>query len=306
MGKRTVLLAAGMGIALAVPAWGQGGGNGPPNHPSITFEGQTFTPAIILGRNMGTAAEQEEQFPPHRMIGNVYYVGTKRLASYLIVTPAGNILLDTTYERNVPTIAKSVAQLGFKFTDVKIILGNHAHGDHMEGDALAKQMTGGAQVVAMAEDVPALAHMRPGGKPHPIDRVIVDGDTVSLGGVTLTAHLTPGHTRGCTTWTDPVTDNGQTYNVVFGCSLRAGNTISPDVAKEFDKSFAVVRTIPCDVMLGDHGSEFDLLGKYAKLKPGAPNPYIDKATCTREIDMEEAMYHAIMAEQAAKGPPLSN
>jgi metallo-beta-lactamase class B len=92
--------------------------------------------------------------------------------------------------------------------------------------------------------------------------------------------------------------------VVFGCSLRAGNSISPDVAREFDKSFSVVRTIPCDVQLGDHGSEFDLLGKYPKLKPGAPNPYIDKASCSRETDMEEAMYHAIMAEQAAK--PATN
>ena len=306
MGKRTLLWTA---MALAAPgliamdfipaAWGQGGG--PPNHPSIQFQGQTFTPAAILGRNMGTAADQAEQFPPHKIIGNIYYVGVKTLATYLIVTPAGNILIDTTYEKNVPTIAKSVDQLGFKFTDTKIILGNHAHGDHMEGDALAKQMTG-AQVMAMAEDIPALAHIRPGGKVHPIDRVFVDGDTVSLGGVTLTAHLTPGHTHGCTTWTTTASENGQTYNVVFGCSLRAGNFVSADVAKEFDKSFSIVRTFPCDVLLGDHGSEFDLLGKYPKLKPGAPNPYIDKATCTREADMEEAMYHAIMAEQAAAKP----
>ena len=146
------------------------------------------------------------------------------------------------------------------------------------------------------------------GKPHPIDRVIVDSDTVSLGGTTLTAHLTAGHTHGCTTWTTTAAENGQTYNVVFGCSLRAGNFISPEVATEFTKSFALVRTLPCDVQLGDHTSEYDMEGKYAKLKPGAPNPYIDKPSCTKEIDMEEAMYHAIMAEQAAKpaGPPLSN
>jgi metallo-beta-lactamase class B len=294
-----------MGVALAAPcfipiglvpaAWGQGA----PDHPSIQFQGQNFTPAAILSRNMGTPADQTEQFPPHRMIGDIYYVGTKTLSSFLIVTPAGDILLDTTYERNVPTIAKSVAQLGFKFSDIKIILGNHAHGDHMEGDALAKEMTG-AQVVAMAEDVPALARIRPGGKPHPIDRVILDGDTVSLGGVTLTAHLTPGHTRGCTTWTTTAGENGRTYNVVFGCSLRAGNTISPENAAEFTKSFALVRTLPCDVLLGDHGSEFDLLGKYPRLKPGAPNPYIDKASCSREADMEEAMFHAILAEQDAR------
>ena len=298
MGKRIALSAALLSAALAGPAWSQGA----PNHPTITFEGQTFTPSGILSRNMGTTEEQSEQFPPHKIIGNIYYVGTKKLTSFLIVTPAGDILMNTTYDTNVPVIAKSVADLGFKFSDIKIILGNHAHNDHMEGDAQAKELSGGAQVMAMAEDVPALAHLRPGGKPHPIDRVLVDGDTVSLGSVTLTAHLTPGHTHGCTTWTTTVTDGGKPYNVVFGCSLRAGNFINPDVEKEFIKSFGVVRTYPCDVQLGDHGSEFDLLGKYPKLKPGAPNPYIDKASCSREIDMEEAMFHAIMAEQAAKVP----
>src|SRR6185312_8360914 len=133
------------------------------------------------------------QFPPHHIIGNIYYVGLKTLSSFLVVTPQGDILIDTTYEKNVPTIAKSVEQLGFKFSDIKIILGNHAHGDHMEGDALAKQMTG-AQVIAMAEDVPQLRGIKPGGKAHPIDKIIHDGDTVSLGGTVLTAHLTPGHT----------------------------------------------------------------------------------------------------------------
>jgi metallo-beta-lactamase class B len=299
----SLVASAAMMCAVAGPAWAQGGG--PPNHPAITVGGQTFTPLSILTRNMGTAADQAEQFPPHHIIGNIYYVGLKTLASYLIVTPAGDILLDTTYERNVPTIAKSVAQLGFKFSDIKIILGNHAHGDHMEGDALAKQMTG-AQVVAMAEDVPALAHIKPGGKPHPIDRVIVDGETVSLGGVTLTAHLTPGHTHGCTTWTMPATENGQTYNVVFGCSLRAGNVITPDVEAEFNRSFKLVRTLPCDVQLGDHPSEYGMIEKYGRLKPGAPNPFIDKPSCTREIDMEEAMFHAILAEQAAAKTPATN
>ena len=125
----------------------------------------------------------------------IYYVGTGSLASFLVVTPDGDILINSTYERTVPVIQKSVADLGFKFSDIKIILGSHAHGDHMEGDALVKQLTG-AQVMAMAEDVPALQNMKPGGKPHPIDKVLHDGDEVKLGGVTLTAHLTPGHTRG--------------------------------------------------------------------------------------------------------------
>jgi metallo-beta-lactamase class B len=292
--KHKLYLAVAL-AALTSPAWAQGGA---PSHPTITMGGQSFTPLGILTRNMGTAADQAEQFPPHKIIGNIYYVGTKTLASYLIVTPAGSILMDTTYEANVPTIAKSVAQLGFKFSDIKIILGNHAHGDHMEGDALAKQMTG-AQVVAMAEDVPALAHIMPGGKPHPIDRVIIDGDTVSLGDTTLTAHLTPGHTRGCTTWTMAAMENGQSYNVVFGCSLRAPSVITPQIEAEFNHSFKTVRALPCDVQLGDHNSEYGMIEKHARLAAGGPNPYIDKPSCTRETDMEEAMFHAILAEQAA-------
>ncbi len=268
----------------------------PPDHPSVTVKGQVYTPRSILARNMGTEADQTTQFPPHKIVGNIYYVGTKTLSSFLIVTPQGNILLDSTYERNVPVIQKSVEQLGFKFSDVKILLGNHAHGDHQEGDALVKQMTG-AQVIAMAEDVPALQAMKPGGKEHPIDKVIHDGDKVTLGGVTLVAHLTPGHTRGCTSWTTTAQDGGRTYNVLFGCSLRPPATITPPIAEEFNRSFKLVRTLPCDIQLGDHGAQYNMQVKYAKLKPGAPNPFVDPANCMVEADVEEAMFHAIMAEQ---------
>jgi metallo-beta-lactamase class B len=196
-----------------------------------------------------------------------------------------------------------VEQLGFKFTDVKILLGNHAHGDHMEGDAAVKQLTG-AQVEVMAEDVADLQKMKPGGKEHPIDKILHDGDSVTLGGTTLDAHLTAGHTHGCTTWTDKVADGGKTYNVVFGCSLRSPAVLTPPVIAEFDRSFEVVRTIPCDIQLGDHPGEFGLHEKYAMMKPGAPNPFIDAATCKGEINMEEAMFHAILAEQqkAASSP----
>ena len=169
-----------------------------PDHPSVTAQGTTFTPRSILARNMGTPDDQTTAFPPHNIVGNVYYVGTKTLSAFLIVTPQGNILIDSTYERNVRTLQKSIEQLGFKFSETRILLGNHAHGDHMEGDALVKELTG-AQVVSMAEDVPALKAMKPGGKEHPVDRIIHDGDTVILGEATLTAHLTAGHTRGATT-----------------------------------------------------------------------------------------------------------
>jgi len=268
-----------------------------PDHPSVTAQGTTFTPRSILARNMGTPDDQTTAFPPHNIVGNVYYVGTKTLSAFLVVTPKGNILIDSTYERNVRTVQKSIEQLGFKFSETRILLGNHAHGDHMEGDALVKELTG-AQVVSMAEDVPALKAMKPGGKEHPVDRIIHDGDTVTLGEATLTAHLTAGHTRGATTWTLPVTEAGKTYQVVFYTSLRSPNVLTLPVIDEFNRSFAVVRKLPCDVPLGDHPSEYGMTAKYAKRKPGAPNPFIDPSGCHLESDMQEAMFEAILAEQA--------
>ena len=279
-------------LFVAVSAFGQGG----PDHPSITVHGQVYTPRSILSRNMGTDADQTTQFPPHKIIGNIYYVGTKTLSSFLIVTPQGNILMDSTYERNVPVIQKSVSDLGFKFSDVKILLGNHAHGDHQEGDAMVKELTG-AQVIAMAEDVDTLKAIKPGGKEHPIDKIIHDGDSVTLGGTKLVAHLTAGHTPGCTTWTTTVRDGGKDYNVVFHCSLRAQGNLTPALVDQFNRSFKVVRALPCDVPLGDHGAQYNMQEKYAKLQNGGRNPFIEPATCTLEADIEEAMFHAILAEQ---------
>jgi metallo-beta-lactamase class B len=301
-----MLMKIHIAVAMAVLAPALGGAQAQtqiaaamaPDHPAVTVAGNSYTPISILRRNMGTPADQLEPFPPHHIVGNIYYVGSRSLSSFLIVTPQGNILINTIYEANVPAIAKSAAQLGFKFGDTKIILGNHAHGDHMEGDALAKEITD-ARVLVMAQDVPALAAIKPGGKRHPIDEIITDGDTVTLGGTVLTAHLTAGHTRGCTTWTTTATENGKTYNVVYGCSLRSPDMITPAIEAEFSHSFQVVRALPCDVQLGDHPAEYGMAAKFAKLTPGAPNPFVDKASCTAETDIQEAMFHAILQEQAA-------
>jgi metallo-beta-lactamase class B len=284
-----LLLCAGASPGLAQ--------NPPPaDHPSVTVRGVTYTPRSILARNMGSEADRVTQFPPHKVIGNIYYVGTTTLSSFLVVTPQGNILIDSTYERNVPTIEKSVAQLGFKFSDIKILLGNHAHGDHQEGDALVKQLTG-AQVMVMAEDVPAIQAIKPGGKEHPIDRTLHDGEEVTLGGTTLVAHLTPGHTHGCTTWTMKAQEGGRTFNLMFGCSLRSPGVLTPAIVDEFNRSFPLVRALPCDVPLGDHGAQYNMQEKFARAKSGGRNPFIDPETCTFEADIEEAMFRAILAEQ---------
>src|SRR6476469_4366041 len=203
--NRSWIVAAGGLAALAAAVVHAQRGAGPADRPSVTVKGRTYTPASILARNMGTAEDQETVFPPHRIVGNVYYVGTRTLSSFLIATPQGHILINSTYERNVRTIEKSVTQLGFKFSDIKILLATHAHDDHQEGDALLKELTG-AQVMVMQEDVAAAQGIKPGGKTHPIDRVLHDGEEVTLGGTTLVAHLTPGHTHGATTWTMKAVD----------------------------------------------------------------------------------------------------
>jgi metallo-beta-lactamase class B len=223
----------------------------------------------------------DEPFPPHNVIGNVYYVGTKGLANFLITTPDGNILINSDFERNVPTIRASVEKLGFRFRDTKILLGSHAHGDHMAGDAMVKELTG-ALVMAMAEDVPALENMRPGNKPHPINRVLHDGDRVTLASTTLVAHLTPGHTKGCTTWTMKVQDSGKTYDVVIVGSVNVnqgyilvGNQRYPQIADDYVRTFKILQSLPVDVFLGAHGNYYGMEAKYARMKTGGPNPFID-------------------------------
>jgi len=291
-----VLIVAGASAAIAL-AQGQ-----PPDLPSVTVRGQTYTPRSILARNMGTEADQTTAFPPHRVIGNIYYVGTRTLSSFLITSPEGHILINSTYERNVRTIERSVTQLGFKFSDVKILLGTHAHGDHQEGDALVKELTS-AQVVVMREDVEALAAIKPGGKAHPIDRTIADGDQVVLGGNTLVAHLTPGHTPGCTTWTMQAQANGKPLNVVFACSYRAPGRVTPEVESQFNRTFKSVRSLPCDVPLGDHPAQYNLAAKYERLTAGTSTAFVDPANCWVEADIQEAMFRAQLQLQQKEGRP---
>jgi metallo-beta-lactamase class B len=245
-------------------------------------------------------------FPAHKVIGNVYYVGSAELASFLVTTPQGHILINSDFEATVPVIRASVEKLGFKFTDIKILLGSHAHGDHMEGDALVKELSG-ARVMAMEQDVPWLRKMTPGNKPHPIDKILKDGDQVSLGGTTLVAHLTAGHTPGCTTWTTKVDENGKSYNVLIVCSVGVNpgtvlvnNKDYPTIADDYARSFKVLRTLPVDVFLGAHGSFYGLQAKYAKLQAGGANPFIDPAGFNTYLDEKEKAFQAELAAQKAK------
>ena len=303
----TILACLLAATAQAQQPAGRGRGNQEPG-PTITVRGHTFTQLSLFQRNVGGPDDMTTPFPPHKVIGNIYYVGTKSLAVFLIVTPQGHILINSTYERNVPGIQKAVEQLGFKFSDVKILLGSHAHGDHQEGDALVKSLTG-AQVMAMAEDVPALEAMKPGGKPHPIDKVLRDGESVTLGSTTLVAHLTPGHSRGCTTWTLKAEEGGKSYDVViigsFGTNpgfKLVNNAETPRIAEEFERAFKVARSLACDVPLGSHPGMYNMTEKYSKLASSAANPFIDPAGYLLEVDIDEAMFRAVLAEQRNAAP----
>jgi metallo-beta-lactamase class B len=257
---------------------------------------------------VGTTEQQNKQFPPHKIIGNVYYVGTETLASFLVTTPQGHILINTDYERNNGVIRDSVTKLGFRFEDIKIILGSHAHGDHMEGDALIKQQTG-AQVVAMAEDVPGLQNMRPGGKEHPIDRMLKDGDQVKLGDMTLTALLTPGHTPGCTSWAMKVQEVGRTYDVLVIGSMGVNNNTNlvGDASRvaQYRQGFKVLHGQHVDVPLGSHPAMYNMAEKHAKLAAGGPNPFIDPQGYQNELTIQETAFNNELKRQETEGAPAA-
>ena len=271
-----------------------------------------LTQEEMFRRNVGSREEQVTPFPPHKIVGNLYYVGSYSLSAFLVATPEGHMLINTNWERAVDGLKTSVEALGFAFDDIEVILGSHAHGDHMEGDAVVAQMTG-ARVMAMAADVAALERMRPGDKPHPIDRVLHDGATVTLGGTTLTARLTPGHTKGCTTWTMRIEEDGEVHDVAIIGSMGSNpnfqfvnNPDNPTIADEFKQGFRVLRSLSPDVPLGSHPAMYGMAEKYERIGRG-PNPFIDPAGYREEVDAVETLFRAVLgrqeAEAAAAGRP---
>jgi metallo-beta-lactamase class B len=240
---------------------------------------------------------------------NVYYVGTKELASFLITTPQGHILMNSNYESSVPVIRASVEKLGFKFSDIKILISGHAHPDHVEGDALLKQLTG-AQVVVGRLEVPAVREVRPAGKEHPIDRIVDEGDTVTLGGTTtLTAHLLPGHTKGCLAWSMDLKEDGKTYRALVECSLNGrflqyvGNKDYPGIAEDMRATYKKARQLPAEVFLSSHASFYGLAEKYPKLaarRPGDPNPFVDPKGYIAHVDEFEKQFEDALAQQLLK------
>ena len=280
--------------------------------------------AILLGLMVApawAASEYTVPFPAHRIVANIYYVGTKGQANYLIATPQGNILVNSGLETTLPLTKKSIAKLGIKYADTKILLISHAHFDHDAGSAQVVKDTG-AQYEVMDADVPVVES---GGKtdfqygdkggenlypPVKVGRVLHDGDTVSLGGTVLTAHLTPGHTKGCTTWTLKVKDRGKMLDVVIVGSpnvnpgyVLVNNKKYPQIAQDFEKTFRVLKALPVDVFLGAHGAYYDLDAKYPKMKPGGANPFIDPAGYKAYVAERGTAFRTELARQKSGLPP---
>jgi metallo-beta-lactamase class B len=258
-------------------------------------------------------------FPPHRIADNLYYVGSRGLASYLITTPAGHILINSSLESSVPMIRASTEKLGFRFSDVKILLVSHAHWDHNAGSALIKELTG-AKYMVMEQDV---AVTEDGGKsdfqygnvptslykPTKVDHALKDGEEVKLGGVVLTAHLTPGHTKGCTTWTMKVRDGGKDYNFVIVGSPNVNdgyklvnNALYPNIAEDYVQTFRVLKSLSCDIFLGAHGEYYGMEEKYARIKPNGPNVFIDPHGYRHYVAEREQAFLKALDRQRSERP----
>lgn len=257
---------------------------------------------------------------PFRVIGDIHYVGPAGVSSFLIATPEGHILLDTGFAESLPLIREGVTKLGFRVADIKILLSSHAHFDHVGGHARMKELTGAAIVMSAADadllasggkgDVLPFGDALAGYAPARADRIVRDGDTVSLGGVTLTARLTPGHTRGCTTWTMDVVEGGKTCRVVFYGSTTllpgvrlVGNAAYPTIADDFAASFRSLKSLPCDVFLAPHGAMFGLEEKARRLKAGErPNPFLDPGGYRGFVERSERVFLDQWRREREAGP----
>ena len=270
--------------------------------------------AVSQNSLLGQANDWLQSFPPFRIAGHLYYVGSRGLASYLVTTSEGHILINSNLEESVPMLRASIEKLGFKYNDLKIVLISHAHFDHNAGSALIKKQTG-AKYMVMAEDVSAVEsggttdfnYGNDKGTYYPrttVDRTLRDKDEVKLGDAVLVAHLTAGHTKGCTTWTMKVRDGGTTYDAVIVCSPNVNpgyklvnNAAYPGIAADYARMFRTLTSLPCDLFLGAHGSYFDLEAKYGRMQKGDASAFVDPAGYKKFIAAKTAEFQAALKKQ---------
>jgi len=277
-----------------------------------------LVPVVARAQADPTSRASNQPVEPYRIAGNLYYVGASDVTSFLITTPEGHILLDGGFVETVPIIEANVRKLGFKLEDVKILLSSHAHFDHAGGLAELKKKTGAA-LYAGAADVDLLARGGSGDfafgdrlrfPPVQVDHPVHDGEMVRLGGTTLTAHATPGHTRGCTSWSMVVEEGGKRYDVVFLGSTTinpgvhlAGKPSYPGIAEDYGKTFETLKALPCDIFLGAHASFYQGLEKAERLKKkGGPNPFVDPQGYRDFLSRTEKAYREQLARETAAVP----
>jgi metallo-beta-lactamase class B len=262
----------------------------------------------VQARQSWPPPEWNRPFEAFRIAGPVHYVGTEDLAVYLITTPRGHILLDGALPEGAPLIEQSIRSLGFKVEDVEILLTTQAHFDHV-GSLAALQKASGGQVMVMEGDADLVAAGGKGdylfgdGSPFPpakVDRVLKHGDTVTLGGVTLRALHTPGHTKGSTTWQMAIVDDGRPLTVVFpaSTSVNPGTVLPsmptyPTVGADYEKTFTMQAALAPDIWLGAHASFFGLQDKRARQKAGEVNPFVDPAGWKTSLARRYAAHQAL-------------
>jgi metallo-beta-lactamase class B len=258
-------------------------------------------------------AHWNDPFPPFNVIGDIYYVGTAGVSSYLITTSGGHFLIDGALAQSAPQIRANIATLGFDIRDVKYLLNTHAHYDHAGGLASLQRASGATFVASAADRAPLEAGRIAYGPSAPItfppirvDRVIADGESLTLGGVTLTAVMTPGHTEGCTSWMMQATGaDGAPHHVFLHCSATVGgNSLDPEaypgIVANYRRSFARVREIHVDVFLANHGVFFDLVGKRARQIAGDANAFVDpQGLANFNAEQEKAFEDELAKEEAA-------
>jgi metallo-beta-lactamase class B len=251
---------------------------------------------------------------PFRIIDNVYYVGTDGLASYLITSPQGHILVDTVMPDQTSQIKASIEKLGFKIADIKYLLNTHAHIDHTGGFAEMKQASGAQMIAGEADKSLLEGGYYPGAKeetllqfpPVKVDRSVREGETVAIGNVTLTARATPGHSPGCTSWEFNVKDGDATRSVLIFCSgtvalnRLVGNPTYPGIVDDYKKTFARAKAMKVDVLLAPHPEMYKMAEKRAKLADGAPNPFVNPAEFNDYAAMLEKAFEDALAKQTAE------
>jgi metallo-beta-lactamase class B len=264
--------------------------------------------ALVLGgvTSLSLPANWTKPTKPFHVVGPIYYVGTEGIASYLIRTNDGLILLDGGLEENAPIIERNIAELGFRLSDVKLLLATHAHFDHVAGLAQLKRDSGAA-LAASAGDRGALESGVPPSElsygvyrfpPVKVDRVLTDRDPVRLGEVTITPVITPGHTPGCTSWTMRVTEAGKPLDVLFPCSMAVagnkliGNKGYPGIVSDFHKTFVTMRSLQADVVLTAHPDRADVLGRSQRRDAGDPDAFLAAGLLSGLIDEAEAAFES--------------